>query len=294
MEKGVPVKITCLIENTSISEDLAAEHGLSLYIETCGKKILFDAGRSGAFADNAKKLGIDLSTVDCFVLSHGHYDHGEGIRRFLSENGTASVFARCGVDLPFYTASGKYIGLSEETIASLRQCGRLRLISNDSFSLFTDSGKEKNSLCLVSGLRGPVRFPMTRGFAIGDRRPDPGSRSAPEKTAFTADLFSHEMYLLAEEGGRTILFTGCSHRGIENLLTVYHPDVLVGGFHCFEEKIMDQKNSRLDEIADCLGASDTEFFTCHCTGKEQFVYLKEHFKHAKCLHYLAAGETVIL
>ena len=51
------MKIWTLMENTACS-GLAAEHGLSLYIETGTHKILFDAGQSGAFADNAEKMGI--------------------------------------------------------------------------------------------------------------------------------------------------------------------------------------------------------------------------------------------
>ena len=56
------LKITALVENT-VPEDLAAqlglgkEHGLSLYIEACGHKILFDMGQSGLFARNAAALG---------------------------------------------------------------------------------------------------------------------------------------------------------------------------------------------------------------------------------------------
>ena len=80
------MKVTVLIENTACREDLAAEHGLSLLIETSTSTILFDAGQTGAFADNAKKLGIDLNTVDFCILSHGHYDHGGGLKRFLEEN----------------------------------------------------------------------------------------------------------------------------------------------------------------------------------------------------------------
>jgi len=49
-----------LIENSTCREELHAEHGLSLYLEACGKRILFDAGQTTAFADNAEKLGIDL------------------------------------------------------------------------------------------------------------------------------------------------------------------------------------------------------------------------------------------
>ncbi|MFY9213899.1 MAG: hypothetical protein WAO45_04195 [Tissierellaceae bacterium] len=41
--------IKTLVENTSISDDLASEHGLSLYIETKEHKILFDTGASHIF-----------------------------------------------------------------------------------------------------------------------------------------------------------------------------------------------------------------------------------------------------
>ena len=49
------LKITTLIENQAGTQDnLAFEHGLSLYIEFAGKRLLFDTGQTGAFADNAR------------------------------------------------------------------------------------------------------------------------------------------------------------------------------------------------------------------------------------------------
>jgi hypothetical protein len=104
------MKITTLIENTTLRDDLTAEHGLSLLIEFGGRKILFDSGQSGAFADNAEKLGIDLSQVDLCVLSHGHYDHGGGLKRFLEINDHAPVYINRHA-FGEYFSSGKYIGL---------------------------------------------------------------------------------------------------------------------------------------------------------------------------------------
>jgi len=56
-----------------------AEHGLSYLIAFDDKKILFDTGQSDLFMRNSRIMGLDLSDVDTIVLSHGHYDHGNGL-----------------------------------------------------------------------------------------------------------------------------------------------------------------------------------------------------------------------
>jgi len=72
-------KITVLTDNRSDGKFLH-EHGLSLYITTkTNKKILFDTGQSDIFLKNAATLGIDIDSVDVVVLSHGHWDHGNGL-----------------------------------------------------------------------------------------------------------------------------------------------------------------------------------------------------------------------
>ena len=78
------LKITTLIENNPDEQgQLLFEHGLSLYIETAGKNILFDTGESGNFIQNAKSLNKNLNTLDYCVISHGHYDHSGGVEKFL-------------------------------------------------------------------------------------------------------------------------------------------------------------------------------------------------------------------
>ena len=85
------MKITCLVENTCGREGLGCEHGLSFFVETEGKKLLFDMGAGPLFHENAEKLDIDLCQADMAFLSHGHADHGGGLEEFLRVNTHAPV-----------------------------------------------------------------------------------------------------------------------------------------------------------------------------------------------------------
>lgn len=73
------LKISVLTDNRA-ARDFKAEWGLSLFIEKDGKSILFDFGDSDLFLKNAEKLGINPLAADHFLLSHGHWDHGNGLR----------------------------------------------------------------------------------------------------------------------------------------------------------------------------------------------------------------------
>ena len=85
------MKITALVENTTNNPSLGTQHGLSLYIEANGRKILFDMGADGLFLENAEKLGIDIAGVDLAIVSHGHDDHGGGLGVFLEKNQTSTA-----------------------------------------------------------------------------------------------------------------------------------------------------------------------------------------------------------
>ena len=119
-EKGKPMRVVTLIENTAGCPELVCEHGLSFYIETGKHRILFDAGQTDAFAQNAEKLNVDLGSVDFAVLSHGHYDHGGGLQKFLQINQTAPVYLRRDAFLLHQNGQGKNIGLDPQLQASDR------------------------------------------------------------------------------------------------------------------------------------------------------------------------------
>lgn len=110
---GAPTRITALIERATAHEGCPAEHGLSLLIEANGRIVLFDAGQSGDAFANAAGLGIDLAAVDAAILSHGHYDHADGLPAFFERNAAAPLYVREGYDLPHFH-DGKYIGVAPE------------------------------------------------------------------------------------------------------------------------------------------------------------------------------------
>ena len=71
--------LTILNDNTP-GRGFLAEHGLSFLIETKNESVLLDAGPGDVFIKNAAILKKDLSKVDYIVLSHGHWDHGNGLK----------------------------------------------------------------------------------------------------------------------------------------------------------------------------------------------------------------------
>lgn len=240
------------MENTSQDDSLVSEHGLSLYIETSEDVILFDSGQSGKIVENAGKLGIDLGKVDLAVLSHGHYDHSGGFLRFFEVNDHATLYMNRAVFGDYRNRAGKFIGVDRR----LRDSERA-VFTGDKFQI-------RQGLCL---------------YTCNDRRPvepiDGAGLSVSEEESTKPDTFRHEHYLLIEDEGRKVLVSGCSHKGIVNIEEWFRPDYLFGGFHFKDVSLDDTGRKRLDHAARKLLEYDTEYFTGHCTGAEQYEYLKQ-------------------
>ncbi len=256
--------ITCLLENTSNRPDLSAEHGLSLYVETGGRRILFDMGQTDLFARNAQALGIDLSAVDLAVISHGHNDHGGGLRTFLEINDRAPVYVQKDAFLPHHNAAGRYIGL--------------------------DTALQNHPRLIFTGDRADIDEELTLMTCNGLERPhSPGHFGLTERVGDTLipDDFRHEQYLLIREGARRVLLSGCSHKGIADIAEWFSPDVLVGGFHVSKMPL----GGELDGIARLLNSHRTDFYTGHCTGAAAYDFMSLRMKN---LHSLSCGTRVTL
>lgn len=266
-ERIIRMKITVLCENTTCSRSIGAEHGLSLYIRTERHKLLFDMGQSDLFLKNAQALGIDLAEVDIAVVSHGHYDHGGGLGAFLDINKKAPVYISKHAFGEHYNGEGKYIGLDPLLLDSTR------LIPVDDYlridgelELFSCNERERKY--------------GTDPFGLGIKKDG----------NIIPDEFLHEQYLCISENGKRTVISGCSHKGIFNIMGWFLPDVLVGGFHFMKLDPMSDGEGNLTKAAELLMRYPAEYYTGHCTGETQFTFLKG-FMGDK-LHYISSGNTV--
>lgn len=263
------MQVTVLLENTASRPDMMTEHGLSLYIETGAQKLLFDMGQTDLFARNALALGIDLEAVDMAFLSHGHYDHGGGLARFLELNDTAPIYASAHAFEPHYAGDDRYIGLDPV------------LALNPRFTFVEDRLTIDETLSLHSCNDLPRPYPS-----------DSGGLTMLVEGKMVQDDFRHEQYLLIREGGRRILISGCSHKGILNIMDWFRLDVLIGGFHFVSIDLDEEGREILSQRADALLAYPAVYYTCHCTGVPQYEYLKTLMGDR--LHYLSCGQALTL
>lgn len=263
------MKVKVLLENTPARSDALTEHGLSLYIETKKHKLLFDMGQTDMFAQNAQTLGVDLSGVDIAFLSHGHYDHGGGLSRFMELNSAAPIYMSRHAFEPHYAGAERNIGLD------IALAGNPRFISVEDHLEIDD----ELSLFSCNGLPHPYETDSAGLTTLCEGKPIP-------------EDFRHEQYLLIRDGSRRILISGCSHKGILNIMDWFRPDILIGGFHFMKLDLHGKGKDTLTQAASTLCTYPTAYYTCHCTGVEQYEFLKSIMGNK--LHYLSSGQEIIL
>ena len=265
------MKITVLMENTALAGcGLTPEHGLSLYIEYRGKKLLLDAGSSGKFADNAQALGIDLSAVELAALSHGHYDHADGLRRFFQVNDRAKVYVRPGAAGPYFAKDPdayRFIGVGRDIWESSRD----RFVEVEGVYPLTEG-----AWLLPETVRDPAFAGQAADLLVKRGEDD-----------FVPDDYRHEQSLVLEGEKGLIVLNSCSHGGIVNIVRGVLEQfpgkrafAVVGGLHMFSrgKSGMNCAPGYVFQVADALKELGVEEIrTGHCTGEIALGLLKERF-----------------
>lgn len=254
------IKATVLVDNND-GEGLTPEWGLSFFIEYNGRKILLDTGKSENFAENAEKLGIDLSVVEYGVLSHAHYDHADGMGAFFEHNSCADFYLRSGTEENCYSGDGEdrhYIGIKKGTLE--RYSDRIRYVSG-CFELFTGA-------YLV-----PHIYDMRKA----------GARAKMylyNDGEWHIDCFGHEQSLVLETENGLVVFNSCCHGGADVIIKEAAEALggkvcaLIGGLHLFRSE-----DKEVTEMAKALRETGVKrIVTGHCTGDRAMELLKNELK----------------
>ena len=256
------MKWTVLSDNRTNDSQLETEHGLSILLEIDKYRILLDTGASDVFIRNAKEMGIDLSTVDYVFVSHGHSDHAGGVKHFLKINERAKILvspdAKSG---KFFSKRGNLHSITAEWPKI--DGDRLVLIDRTCEIL----GQAKRQSRAAEGIHVIAHIPQTHPMPKGNQN----LYVQDVNGYYIHDDFRHELALYANG----LLFTGCAHSGLENILAAcpWSVHTVVGGFHLLDGQ---ETEDELAALAQRLKAKypETLFYTSHCTGDKVFAILK--------------------
>lgn len=273
------VRIVPLVENTTVSPEYRCKHGMCLYIQTEKHKLLFDLGQDDLFAENARKLDIDLSEIDTVIISHGHKDHGGALKAFLSMNTKAKIYVRREAFEPHYIkvlGVPFFVGLDRELLTGPQ------LVFTDEKTVIDEE------LMLFSGVI-PGEYPMKSNQVLFAKR----------QGKLLTDDFCHEQNLVITAGKQRVLISGCSHAGIVSIqskaeaLTARKIETVVGGFHLYNPPTKRYESTELmAAVAAALKEKDSTYYTCHCTGMRAYGRMKETM--GERLQYLSVGKSIEL
>ncbi len=247
------MKITVLTDNHAGSGFLA-EHGLSFLVESNGEKILFDTGATDVFMQNARRLNINIDKVKTIVLSHGHWDHGNGL---------------------VYLKNKKLITHPNTFIKRYRKSNNKKLGLNQTF-------EQINSKFDVQLSSKPLKI-SENVFYLGEieRKFDFEQWQTPYVDEFgQADFITDDSALAIIENQELNIVTGCSHSGICNIIEqakkvsgIEKINTVIGGFH------LKQANTQTTKTIQYLKAQNIKnIFPSHCTQLPALVKFYEEMK----------------
>ncbi|HUI61602.1 MAG TPA: MBL fold metallo-hydrolase [Steroidobacteraceae bacterium] len=261
-------RVTVLYDAFGRETGLQRDWGYAAFVETAGKRILFDTGNNAeVLAQNTRAKGIDLSRLDFVVMSHRHGDHMGGMSYLLAQNPKVRIYAPkegfgvYGADLPsaFYRKD-----------PSLAPEQRYYNGAPPDKMVFGSAWPQAN-LTLID--KTTQIAPGLHLISLVSDKPG------------TLELREQSLAIETPEG--ILLVVGCSHPGIDNIVkaaAAINPDIrfVVGGFH-----LVVAKDPEIEAVAIALHETYKVGYIApgHCTGEPTFAALKKAFGD----RYLYAG-----
>lgn len=259
------VRITTLSENTA-NYGFLAEWGLSILVDVDGLRILVDTGLSFSAIHNAQLMGIDLSTIDRIVLSHGHADHTGGLRDVLKIKGEVEVIAHPDI------WAVKHVQRNEEGV----QYNGIPFSREELEGRGARFNLVREPVHITENVMTTGEIPMLSGYEEIE-----SNLFVIEEGLLHPDPLADDLALIIDTDFGLVVILGCAHRGIVN--TLRHAQNLtgkelvyavIGGTHLFRAS-----NERLDKtIADLREMGIQRLGVSHCTGFDAAAQLAREFE----------------
>lgn len=256
------LNLTVLVENTASGRGILGEHGLAYWIEIGPHRVLFDTGQTAAtLRHNADRLGVDLTTVDAVVLSHGHYDHTGGLSEILPMLDHPRLVLHPGA------ISRRY---SLQRDGAVNEAGMPAGIDHAFLERHADVVWSRRDAEVVPGLRVTGEVPRDNPYE------DTGGDFFMDATCSETDpiVDDQAVFFDAEPGVAVVL--GCGHSGVINTLqhvrrlTSERPiHAVIGGMH-----LLRASAERMKRTIEALRDLNVEYVVpAHCTGAKQIALL---------------------
>ncbi len=200
------LRITILCDNVVGFPFGIGEHGFAACVQVDQEAILFDAGSGKGIVANALTFGFDLKAVKKICLSHGHFDHTEGLAQALPLMKNPQVFAHPGVFQERFgerrlgeTVVRRFIGIPHRR-EYLEQLGA-------QFSL------EPGFREVAPGVFLTGEVPRETTFEKGDP-----NLLIPFSGSFTQDPVLDDQSMVISTPKGLVVLMGCAHSGMINTL----------------------------------------------------------------------------
>lgn len=257
-----------LLRDNHARPGLGAGHGLSMLARTPAGTFLLDTGDSAETWVNADAMNVDLTEATAVVLSHGHYDHTNGLPTLLTRVGRLPVIAHPAVFEPRWSQRGTervFIGPPADA-EELEAMGAELQLSAD-------------PVTIIPGAQTTGEVPRGGGLA-----PQSPHLLVERGGEVIEDDFIDDISVIVSLDEGEVLLTGCAHAGLVNIVdraidVVGHcPRAIAGGTH-----LRDETQERIARVADELTARGVEqIVPLHCSGDRGAELMETHF----------AGETL--
>lgn len=292
--------ITNLYDAFGKDASLTKDFGFSCITRYQGKTILFDAGsNAGIFKNNTRKLGIDLKKVDIAVVSHGHFDHLNGLDYLLQVNPKVKIYfpydVFWGAPVPF-DATGQEPTVRDSLPVFMQYFdGGNTKFTIDQSGRFWNADIEfvKTSKEILPGLTLIPTSSEYMGYfsCYPNKSFVEGQFEEKSQECKNSNLPELSLAMKSEKG--QILIVGCSHTGVENIVaqaqkaTNGEIDLIFGGFHLLPfDRVKTVELVR--RLKNDLGVRRVA--PAHCTGHLAFKILMDEYGSE--FLYAGLGETI--